>query len=447
MADSYDLVVFGSGPGAGPAIKECVQAGWRVALVEDGRFGGVCPNTGCNPKKLLMAAPEARAMAAHLLGKGADSAPHCVWKEMMAFKRAQTEPISQDVLDYYRKLGVDVIQARGTFTGPVTARAGDRELAAKKFLVAVGAGPKRFGFPGAEHVSVSDAFLDLDELPQRLVLLGGGFIAFEFAHIANACGSRVSILTHGDRALRRFDADAARRVVAASRESGVEVLENAPAYSVEKTTQGFLIRCGTDGTLLRETDMVVNCAGRAPRLEGLGLETAGVAFGRSGVSVDSRMRSVSNESVYAVGDCADTPFALTPTADMESMVAAAGLLGLEGPTADYTGVPSVLFTLPPLGMVGLTEDACQARGLDYEKRERELAESFPWKRLGETVGYSKVLTDKADGKILGAHILGHNAEEVINLFALAMRQGLPASALREGVWAYPTCGYYARYMA
>ncbi|WP_243438466.1 dihydrolipoyl dehydrogenase family protein [Fundidesulfovibrio soli] len=446
MAKVYDLVVVGSGPGAGPAVKACVKAGWRVAVVEESRFGGVCPNTGCNPKKILMAVPEARGMAAHLLGKGVAGTPECVWNELMAFKRAMTEPISQAVVEHYQKLGVDIFQGRGVFTGPGTVHVEGHDLQANRFLLAVGCGPRELGFPGAGHVSVSDAFLDLEELPERLVFLGGGFIAFEFAHIANACGSRASILTHGDRALRRFDADAADRVVAASRDRGVEVLLNSPVFSVERTGQGLVVRSGADGKTVHEADLVVHCAGRVPQVEGLGLDAANVAFGPKGIIVDEHMQSVSNNAVYAVGDCAATPFALTPTADMESAVAAANMLGTGGVKANYTGIPSVLFTLPPLAMVGLTEEACTAKGLDYDKCELDLAGSFPWKRLGETVGYSKVLTDKTDGKILGAHILGHNAEEIINLFALAMRQGLPVSALHDGIWAYPTCGYYVRYM-
>ena len=443
MTHAYDLVVLGGGPACGPAARRCREAGWSVAVVEAGLLGGVCPHTGCNPKKVLMAAPEAMAAAAHLAGKGLSGGPALDWAALAAFKRTFTAPIDARVEASYREAGIDVVRGRGVFTGPRSVRVGETELTAKKILIAVGATHKHFTFPGAEHLSTSDAFLDMDALPGRVAFIGGGFIAFELAHVAAVCGARATILTHGDAALRRFDQGVVARLVAATRAMGVEVVLDAPVAAIRRDENGLAV---TTPQGVFAADMAVNAAGRPPALAGLGLDAAGIVATPRGVTVDAHLRCVGNPDVYAAGDCLDSPYALTPTADLESRIAGENMVSGDSETIDRTGTPSVLFTLPPLAMAGLTEEECRARDLPCVKKETDLAASFPWKRLGETAGYAKTLVAPGDDRILGAHVFGHAAEEIINVVALAMRQGIPAKALREGIWAYPTAGYYLRYM-
>jgi glutathione reductase (NADPH) len=443
MAHEYDLVVLGAGPACGPAARRCREAGWKVAVVEAGELGGVCPHTGCNPKKVLMAAPEALTQVRHMAGKGLAGEPRPDWPSLMAFKRSFTAAIDARVAAGYQEAGIDVLRGRGEMTGNNTVRVGDTELVAKKILLAVGATHQQFAFPGAAFLSTSDAFLNMSALPARLVFIGGGFIAFELAHIAAACGAKATILTHGDKALRRFDQDAVGHLLAATRKMGVELRLNAPISGIEREDDGLLVHAAHFEIA---ADMVVIAAGRPPQLDGLGLATANVARTKGGVTVNDYLQSPTNPDVYAAGDCLDAPYALTPTADLESRVAAENMLLGNTTRIDRTGTPSVLFTLPPLAMAGLTEAECQAKDLAYTKKEYNLAEAFPWKRLGETTGYAKTLVAPDDDRILGAHILGHAAEEIINTVALAMRQQLPAKALRDALWAYPTCGYYLRYM-
>ncbi len=443
MRQAYDLVVLGGGPACGPAARRCREAGWSVAVVEAGLLGGVCPHTGCNPKKVLMAAPEAMHAAARLAGKGLTGGPSVDWPALAAFKRTFTAPIEARIEAYYKELGVAVLRGRGVFTGPRTVRVGESELTAGKVLIAVGATPQRFTFPGAEHLATSDAFLDLEALPERIAFIGGGFIAFELAHIAAVCGARATILTHGDRALRRFDQDAVSRLVTATRALGIDVRLDAPVGRIRREAGGLVVET-LQGAVA--ADLAVNAAGRPPHLAGLGLEAAGVAANARGIVVNEYLQCPGNPDVYAAGDCLDAPYALTPTADLESRLAGENMVSGNTATIDRTGTPSVLFTLPPLAMAGLTEDECLKRGIAYRKKETDLADSFPWKRLGEATGYAKTLVSPEDDRILGAHILGHAGEEVINVVALAMRQHIPAEALRQGIWAYPTAGYYLRYL-
>ncbi|MHC1790084.1 dihydrolipoyl dehydrogenase family protein [Solidesulfovibrio sp.] len=443
MASSYDLVIIGGGPACGPAARRCREAGWSVAIIESGLLGGVCPHTGCNPKKALMGPAEAVSMARHLAGKGLTGEPHPDWPAMAAFTRTFTEPVAPWLAEHYRKADIDVLHARATFTGPRTLQAGNTSIAAKKILIAAGATHQRFDFPGAEYLHTSDDFLALEKLPPRIVFVGGGFVAFELAHLAHICGARATILTHGDTALRRFDTDAATRLVEATRAMGIAVHVNAPVTRIDQEPHGLCLSApGFDIA----ADMTVNAAGRPPQIRNLGLDLANVAASPAGISVNEFLQSTTNPDVYAAGDCLDAPFALTPTADLESKVAAENMLHGNTTLINRTGTPSVLFTQPPLAMVGLTEADCLAKNIPFTKKEYDLADAFPWKRLGEHPGYSKTLVDPGTDHILGAHILGHAADELINTVALAMRQGLPAKALREAIWAYPTCGYYLRNM-
>jgi len=443
MAREYDLVVLGTGPACGPAARLCRAAGWKVAVVEAGFLGGVCPHTGCNPKKVLMAAPEAIAAARHMAGKGLAGEPRPEWPALAAFKRSFTDTVDARVEHSYREAGIDILRGRGVLTGKNSLRVGEDDLHAKKILLAVGATHQQFPFPGAEYLATSDDFLDLAALPGRIVFVGGGFIAFELAHIAAVCGAKAAILTHGGAVLRRFDQDAVTRLLAATRCLGIDVHLSTPVQGIESRGRELAVQ-GPDFEIL--ADLAVNAAGRPPQLAGLGLEAAGIAAGKTGVLANAYLQSTTNPDVYAAGDCLDGPFALTPTADLESRVAGENMLNGNTVRIDRTGTPSVLFTLPPLAMAGLTETDCLRKSLPYVKKEYDLADAFPWKRLGETTGYAKTLVSPEDGRILGAHILGHAAEEVINVVALAMRQNIPAKALRNAIWAYPTCGYYLRYM-
>ena len=443
MTQIYDLLVLGAGPACHPAARLFREAGRAVAVIEAGALGGVCPHTGCNPKKVLMAAAEAVHAARHLAGKGLVGEPCVDWTALMAFKRGFTAPVDARVATSYKAAGIELIRGRGVLAGKNTIRVGETAYTGKKILIAVGAYPQPFHFPGHEHLATSDAFLDADALPERLAFIGGGFIAFELAHLAALCGAKkITILTHGDMALRRFDQDAVSRLLEATRGLGIDVRLNAPVSAITQTPGG--LRVETPAATIT-ADMVVNAAGRPAAIDALGLETAGVTSNTRGIAVNQYLQTA-NPDIYAAGDCLDAPYALTPTADLESKVAGRNMLAGNSTPIDRTGTPSVLFTQPPLAMAGLTEAQCQAQNIPYAKKEYDLADAFPWKRLGETVGYSKILTAPETGRILGAHVLGHDAEEIINAVALAMRNKLPAQALADAIWAYPTCGYYLRYM-
>ncbi|MDD3311981.1 NAD(P)/FAD-dependent oxidoreductase [Pseudodesulfovibrio sp.] len=442
----YDAIIIGAGPAGGGVAEPLAKAGRRVAMIERDGYGGVCPLRGCNPKKVLMGAAEAVHMAGGLVGRGISAKPVVDWPALMRFKQSFVDPVPERARKAYADMGIDTRRGAARFTGPDRVEVGGETLRADNICVCVGLVPADLPAPGGKGLPTSDDFLDLPELPRRIIFIGGGFIAMEFAHLARQAGAEVTLLNRSDRVLRRFDPLLAADLVDASRQAGVDVRLDSPVHHVERFGEGHRVFIGKDGDEALEADAVFNCTGRRPALDGLNLDAAGVAVDRRGIKVDSRMRSVSNPAIYAVGDVADQGAALTPVATIQGAAAAANIIECGSAEVDYAGIPSCCFTLPPLAGVGLLEEEAREQGLDFEVRETDLAASFPWKRLGETHGRARVLVDAKNDRVLGAHILGHNAEEMVNLFGLAIRQGIPLSGLRNAVWAYPTCGYYLKYM-
>ena len=442
----YDVIVLGGGPAGGGVAMPLAKGGKKVAMVEREAYGGVCPLRGCNPKKVLMSGAETVHLAGLMNGHGVVGRPRIDWPRLMEFKQTFVDPVPDKARKAYRDMGIDSLLGVARFTGPDRVEVNGETLVARDICICVGQTPADLPVEGGAGLPCSDDFLDLPEMPEQVIFLGGGFIAFEFAHIARQAGAGVILVNRSGRVLRKFDPVLTQELVKASEAAGIDVRLNHPIHKVERTGDGYRVHCGEDGVIVLEADMVFNCTGRRPALDGLDLEAAGVEYGRRGVKVDGGMRSVSNPHVYAVGDVADRGAALTPVATIQGAVAAANILEPGSAEVDYTGIPSACYTLPPLAGVGLLEEDARAQGLSFEVRETDLTESFPWNRLNATHARARVLVDEAGDRILGAHILGHNAEEMINVFALAIRQGVPLSKVRDTVWAYPTCGYYAKYM-
>jgi glutathione reductase (NADPH) len=304
--------------------------------------------------------------------------------------------------------------------------------------------------PGEEHLTTSTQFLELDRLPSEIVFVGGGYIAFEFAHIAARAGARVQIVHRGARPLERFDPDLVSKLVDATRELGVEVHLNTRVEGIERHDDHLNVQV-SDGHGLRtiETDMAVHSAGRVPEIDDMDLEVGGVvrASENGGVSVNEYLQSISNPAVYAAGDAvASGGFPLTPVAGMQGAIVATNLLKSNHRTPDYSGVPSVVFSVPPLASVGLQEAAAREQGLHFRTNYQDTADWYTSRRVRQRHSAFKVLVENDTEHILGAHLLGEHAEEVINLFALAIRTGLRSNDLKHMIYSYPSASSDVPYM-
>lgn len=451
MTDSYDLVVLGTGSGASTAAHKCAAAGWRVAVVDALPYGGTCALRGCDPKKVLVGAAHLVDWGRRMDGHGVTSPPSIDWSGLMAFKRTFVEPVPDKREAAFHKKGIDTLHGRARLVAPdalvVEGEDGERRLAFEHLLIATGATPVPLPFGGADLLATSTDFLDLDALPEHVAFVGGGYISMEFAHVVARAGARATILHRGERPLEAFDPDLVGRLAAHTRELGVDLRLNTSVVGVERHGDGFRVTAETgDGERQTvEADLVVHGAGRVPALADLDLDVAGVEWGEGGVTVDDHLRSVSNPRVWAAGDAADSGGPpLTPVAAHESHVVASNLLKGPHRTPNHDGVPSVVFTGPPLASVGLTEAEAADRGLGVEVTTGDTTDWYTYRRIRAEVAGYKVLT--AGDRIVGAHLLGPGAGDLVNVFALAIRHGIPASALRETIWAYPTHASDVSYM-
>ena len=442
---TYDLVVVGSGPAAGLVAKRARKAGRTVAMVDKRPFAGTCGLRGCVPKKALVGVAEAVERTRLLAGKGVEGAVGLHWPDLMAFKRRFTEPITPGYLAWLEREGIDHFPGRAVFVGPTTPLTLDvdgRLLRANHVHLACGAVPADLGFEGRELLTISDDFLELEDLPGRLVFVGGGYISMEFAHLAATVGADVTVLHRGPEVLKGFDADLAAMLRKATEARGVTVVTGAETTAVEQDGHGLKVMAGGKEY---PCDMAVHGAGRVPDIVDMGLDTAGIEFSRRGVRVNQFMQTT-NAQVYAAGDCADTPHNLTPSATMQAAVAVQNILGGDSTPVDFTGVPAVCYTVPRLAGVGLTEAQAEEQGLDVTVHFKDTTDSFENAHLCERAGACKVIWENDTDRIVGAHLLGHGAQETINVFALAMRLGLSRGRLKEAVWAYPSLTYEIQYM-
>jgi glutathione reductase (NADPH) len=281
------------------------------------------------------------------------------------------------------------------------------------------------GIAGEEHLITSDDFLELSEMPPSVVFVGGGYISFEFAHVAARAGSKVTIVHRGEHGLGRFDPDLVDRLVTWSRSIEIKVELGTRVESIERNASGLLVKASRGSQWKAyPADLVVHGAGRVPDIDDLDLANGGIERERHGVRVNEYLQSVSNPAVYAAGDCAasESP-PLTPVAGYEGSVVAANLLAGNHRRAYYRAVPSVVFTIPPLASVGLDERSARNQGLPFRTRQGDMSSWYSSRRIGEKCAAYKVLVEETTDRILGAHLLGSHAEEHINLFALAIHKG------------------------
>lgn len=437
---SYDLIVIGSGTAANVAAFNCRKAGWSVAVIDHRPFGGTCALRGCDPKKMLLAATEVVDSFERMRAIGTVQGDvHIDWAALQRHKRSFTDPVPEKREHAYARQGIDAYHGRARFSGPNTIVVGDATLIAPHIVIAAGAEPVELPIEGAGHLALSDDFLELESLPRRIVLVGGGYIGFEFAHIAARAGAQITVLNRSAHPLAGFDPDLVGLLLERTRALGVDVRLDHEVTAVRKRGDGFEVEAHfANDRVTMTADLVINSGGRAPALAALDLDAAGIAHEHGKLRLDAHLRSTTNPAVYAAGDAAGGPLPLTPVAALEAHAVVDNLLGTRAATVDYTGIPSAVFTLPTLTRVGLLEADAKAQGLRYKVAHASVPDWFTARRVNEPCYGYKVLVEEDSGHILGAHLIGPDAAEVINLFGFAMRSGLTADAIRHATFAYPT---------
>ncbi len=441
---NFDLIIIGTGAAASTIAYKCNAAGWKVAVVDSRPFGGTCALRGCDPKKVLVGAAEVIDADYRMKEKGLH---HSItnttidWKELVRFKRTFTDPVPKNREDAFNKAGITTYHGKAQFIGPrsikVVTKPNDKSvnhIESRYIAIASGAKPVNLNVSGEENMTTSDQFLDLEELPNKIVFVGGGYISFEFAHIAARAGSKVMIIHRGSRPLNNFDPDLVDMLVQKTLDIGVDVQLQTAVKSLERQDMdgsALIVHTSLSGQgkeldgnntvygTTFEADLVVHGAGRVPDIEDLQLNVAGVEIAGnkrgSGIKVNEYLQSTSNSSVYAAGDVAASGgMPLTPVATYEGEIVATNLLEGNHLTHNFLGIPSVVFTIPPLASVGLHEEAAKSKGIKFKTNYGDTSNWYSSRRIGESHSGFKVLVEESTGKILGAHLFGPHADEVIN---------------------------------
>jgi len=360
----------------------------------------------------------------------------------MRHKRGFTDPVPQKMEASLSGNGVDTLHGTATFKDEHAVDIDGKRFDSRHFLISTGARPRPMGFPGAEHLIDSTDFLNLEVLPARVLFIGGGFVSFEFAHIAARAGSSPIIIDRGKRPLKRFDPDLVELLVTRGTDVGIDTRRETVITSIERSGSTYQVTVESSGEQTTiETDLVLHGAGRVPQLGKLDLDAAGVAYDEGGVTVAGHLQSTTNPAVYAAGDSAATAgMPLTPVAVFEGKVAASNMLKGETTTPDYDGVPTVVFTVPELARVGMLEENARANGIDVKVRYSDTSGWYSNYRVGEATAAVKVLVDKSNDTIVGAHMLGPEYGELINFLGLAIKLGLTTRQMKSMTATYPSAG-------
>lgn len=436
-AYDFDLFVIGAGSGGVRASRMAASFGAKVAVAEDTYLGGTCVNVGCVPKKLFVYGSQVPEEVQGAAGYGWDIAePKFDWPTLRDNKTKEIQRLNGIYGNLLKNAGVELIDGRATIVDPHTVSVNGKNYSAERILVATGGWPTYPDIPGAEHMISSNEAFYLDEFPQRVMVLGGGYIAVEFAGIFNGLGAKTELIYRGPLFLRGFDKEIREFTAKEVAQKGVQLTFDTNIESIEKLPSGELKVKLTDGSE-RVVDCVMAATGRAPKIEGLGLENTAVQINKNGTLAVNDDYQTDEPSIYAIGDVIGG-LELTPVALAEGMALAKTLYNNQPTKVDYDNIATAVFCQPNIATVGLTEEQALERGL----RVRVYCSSF--RPMKNTLSGSpermlmKLLVDDSNDKVIGCHMVGHEAGELIQGLAVAIKAGATKSDFDATIGIHPT---------
>jgi len=432
----FDLFTIGAGSGGVRASRMAASYGARVAVAEESRLGGTCVNVGCIPKKLMV-------YASHFADDFEDAAAYgwslgersFDWSTLVANKDREIARLNGIYENILKSNNVEILDGHARVVDPHTVEVAGRRYTAEHILLATGSAPLMPDDEGAEHAISSNEMFHLPEQPRRILIVGGGYIAVEFAGILHGLGSEVTQIYRGPLFLRGFDQDVREVLAEEMRRREIDLRFETELERIEKTGGGLRVSLRDGSTL--EVDQVLCAIGRRPLLRDLGLESVGVALDERGAVVVDEFGRTNIPSIHAIGDITDR-IQLTPVAIHEAMALTATLFDGRPTPVDHENVPSAVFSQPPIGSVGCTEEQARERfgAIDvYRSRFRPLRHTLTGS--GETM-LMKLLVEKAGGRVVGLHVLGADAGEIVQGFAVAVKAGLTKEQFDATVGIHPT---------
>ena len=438
MADfDFDLFVIGAGSGGVRAGRMAAAMGVRVAVAEDRHLGGTCVNVGCVPKKLFVYASHYAEDFENARGFGWTSGEaQFDWPTLRDNKTKEIERLNGIYNNLLVNSGCELINGRATLVDAHTVAVGDKTYTAERILVAVGGWPNVPEFPGSEHVISSNEVFYLDEFPKRAIVVGGGYIAVEFAGIFAGLGAKTDLIYRGDMFLRGFDNEVREFTAEEVAKKDINLRFNTNITAIEKQANGSLLATLTDGSTV-EADAIMYATGRNPKVTGLGLETLGIEQGKNGAIVVNDQFQTNVPSVYAIGDVIDR-VQLTPVALAEGMALVRNLYGGQDQKVDYDLIATAVFCQPNIGTVGLTEEQAreQYENVDvYKSNFRAMKHTLSG---SDEKTFMKMLVDRDSDKVLGVHMVGPDAGEIIQGIAIALKAGATKAVFDSTIGIHPT---------
>ncbi|HVK76315.1 MAG TPA: glutathione-disulfide reductase [Kofleriaceae bacterium] len=436
MKHDVDLFVIGGGSGGVRAARIAASHGARVAIAEESRWGGTCVIRGCVPKKLLVYAAEFAADVADARGFGWEVAPpKHDWGALIAAKDREIDRLSGLYLGNLRKAGVTIHEDRAWLVDAHTVEVGERRVTAAYILIATGGSPRHLPIPGGELAVTSDDVFHLPALPQRIVIVGGGYIGVEFAHIFAGLGATVTLIHRGEVVLPGFDHEVRAAVERGLRHHGITVVAGDEPRALERTAAGALrVRLATTSI---EADLVMSAIGRRPNTGGLGLPEVGVALDpRGAVPIDEWSRT-SVPHIHAVGDVTGR-IALTPIAIREGHAFADSVFGRRPTPIQLDLIPTAVFGQPPAATVGLSEEMARTRGFDVQVFRADFRPMRHTLTGRDERTLMKMVIDARTRRVLGLHMVGADAPEIIQAASVAITMGATKEDFDRTLAIHPT---------
>lgn len=432
----FDLFTIGAGSGGVAASRRAGSYGVKVAICEARRVGGTCVLRGCVPKKLLVYGSQVKTELDDARGFGwTIGEAKLDWARLIEAKNKELDRLNGIYVRMLRDAGVCLIEGFARIVDPHTVEVNGKHYTARHILIATGSRPIRPEIPGAELGISSDEALDLTDIPKHALIVGGGYIAVEFASIWRAVGAQVTLAVRGDNILRGFDTDVRETLAESLQKRGIEIMRESLVRSIEQTPDGLSVRFA--GSEMRDADTVLFATGRVPVTEGLGLDGVGVTLNERGaIEVDALSRT-KVPSIYAVGDVTDR-VNLTPVAIAEGRALIETLFRNNPTTVHHELVPSAVFSQPPVASVGLTENAARKRDIRidvYRARFRPMKNTLSGR---DERTMMKLIVEQATNKVLGAHMVGPDAPEIIQGVAIAIQCGATKAQFDQTVGIHPT---------
>ncbi len=436
MSYEFDLLVIGAGSGGVRAARIAAGHGARVGIIEAFRYGGTCVMRGCIPKKLFSYAAGFQSDFADSAGFGWKlQAPGFDWRVLVENKNRELARLEDVYRSMLRSAGVQMFDGYGSIVDAHSVTVNGKTLSARVILIATGGTPERLGIPGDELAITSNEVFDLPSLPRRVLVVGGGYIACEMSSIFRGLGSSVTQMLRGDRILRGFDDDVRSHLTAEMEKHGIEFAAETRLQHIAQGKTGLHLTTDRGGSL--EVDCVLLAVGRVPNTRELGLQKLGVMMAANGAIVVDEQSRTSVDSIYAVGDVTGR-IALTPVALAEGHAFADSLFGGRPRVADHRCVPSAVFSLPNVAVVGLTEEEAIRSHEEvtiYRSNFRPLKQTLA---AGPGRTMMKLVVDARSDKVLGCHMVGEHAGEIIQGFAVALKMGATKADLDATIGIHPT---------